>query len=191
MGSRRLARRACSCAGLNRRTPGPALASGTPPAPNRTCDRPPHRRSNEKGTSKVPFSLPEGICEVHRPLVSDSRVVWLGTHGLTEQSRIRLRSRLSLCVKALGIDFTSRSSRRKPISRIHARSTTTIFAPGALRSGPTTSVSALATPGPWSTGIDSSFGQARRFSRAHPTFEANGTIRRMPGCRSLSLPPAL
>lgn len=68
-------------------------------------------------------------------------------------------------MKVLGIDFTSRPSRRKPITCVHCT-----LQDDALRMqsfeewhGYESFELALAKPGPWIVGIDFPFGQARRF----------------------------
>ena len=64
-----------------------------------------------------------------------------------------------------GIDFTSRPSGRKPITRRHCRLEGDVLR--ALVARPLPSFvdfeAALARPGPWIAGIDFPFGQARRF----------------------------
>ena len=68
-------------------------------------------------------------------------------------------------MKIFGVDFTSRPSKRKPITCLPCT-----LAGGVLRAGDLASWSsfdafenALAAPGPWLAGLDFPFGQARKF----------------------------
>jgi Protein of unknown function (DUF429) len=68
-------------------------------------------------------------------------------------------------MKILGIDFTSRPSRRKPITYIHCTLDDEVLRTQSLEEWPSYECfeAALAKPGPWIAGIDFPFGQARRF----------------------------
>ncbi|WP_082459230.1 DUF429 domain-containing protein [Bosea thiooxidans] len=65
----------------------------------------------------------------------------------------------------LGIDFTSKPSRRKPITCIHCTLDDNVLRARSLEEWPSYQGFdiALARPGPWIIGIDFPFGQARRF----------------------------
>lgn len=65
----------------------------------------------------------------------------------------------------LGIDFTSKPSRRKPITCIHCSLDGNALRMQSLEEWPSypSFEAALAKPGPWIVGIDFPFGQARRF----------------------------
>ena len=68
-------------------------------------------------------------------------------------------------MRIYGIDFTSRPSRRKPITCLACELTGTMLRAGELTEWPGFEgfESALRRPGPWIAGIDFPFGQARRF----------------------------
>ena len=68
-------------------------------------------------------------------------------------------------MKILGIDFTSRPSRRKPITCIHCTLSDDALHMQSLTEWPSyeSFEAALTKPGPWIAGIDFPFGQARRF----------------------------
>jgi len=68
-------------------------------------------------------------------------------------------------MKIFGIDFTSRPSRRKPITCLECRlDGDTLFAGELLKWHSFTELeAALLQPGPWIAGIDFPFGQSRRF----------------------------
>lgn len=68
-------------------------------------------------------------------------------------------------MRILGIDFTSRPSRRKPITCLHCTLDDDILQSRSFEAWPDfeTFEAALAKPGPWIAGIDLPFGQARRF----------------------------
>jgi hypothetical protein len=65
----------------------------------------------------------------------------------------------------LGIDFTSRPSRRKPITCLQCEFDGAILRAQALERWATFGgfEETLTRPGPWIAGIDFPFGQARRF----------------------------
>lgn len=65
----------------------------------------------------------------------------------------------------LGIDFTSRPQRRKPITCLHCILDGDVIRAGQLHEWPSFEgfERALRAPGPWITGIDLPFGQARKF----------------------------
>lgn len=67
-------------------------------------------------------------------------------------------------MKILGIDFTSRPSRRKPITCIHCTLYDDALRPQSFEERPSyeSFEAALAKPGPWIAGIDFPFGQSRR-----------------------------
>lgn len=64
-----------------------------------------------------------------------------------------------------GIDFTSRPSRRKPLTCLHCTFDGNVLGAGALQewSGFSEFERALQRPGPWIAGIDFPFGQSRKF----------------------------
>ena len=68
-------------------------------------------------------------------------------------------------MKILGIDFTSRPSRRKPITCIYCTLDDSALRTQSFEEWPSyeSFEAALANPGPWIAGIDFPFGQARRF----------------------------
>lgn len=68
-------------------------------------------------------------------------------------------------MKVLGIDFTSRPSRRKTITCLHGSLDGKILRAGKLEAWTSYAAfeEALAQPGPWIAGLDFPFGQARRF----------------------------
>jgi hypothetical protein len=68
-------------------------------------------------------------------------------------------------MEILGIDFTSRPSRRKPITCLRCRLQGNKLHAGRLEewSDFASFESALKRPGPWIAGIDFPFGQARKF----------------------------
>ena len=68
-------------------------------------------------------------------------------------------------MKVIGIDFTSRPSRRKPITALSCSLEGDTLTAGDLESWPDFKgfEETLASPGPWIAGIDFPFGQARRF----------------------------
>ena len=68
-------------------------------------------------------------------------------------------------VRVLGIDFTSRPTRRKPITCLECRLTGDHLQAHELAEWPSFAAfeQALRRPGPWIAGIDFPFGQARRF----------------------------
>lgn len=70
-------------------------------------------------------------------------------------------------MEVLGIDFTSRPSRRKPLTCLSTtlEDTTLFVDPGAVRRWPDFAAfeAALRRPGPWVAGMDFPFGQTRRF----------------------------
>jgi hypothetical protein len=68
-------------------------------------------------------------------------------------------------MNVLGIDFTSRPTRRKPISCLHCTLERDVLCAGDLEEWTDfdTFELALQRPGPWIVGIDFPFGQARRF----------------------------
>lgn len=68
-------------------------------------------------------------------------------------------------MKILGIDFTSRPTRRKPITCIHCTLQDEVLCMQSLEEWICfeSFEAALAKPGPWIAGIDFPFGQARRF----------------------------
>lgn len=65
----------------------------------------------------------------------------------------------------LGIDFTSRPRRRKPITCLHCVLDGDVLRAGQLEEWPSFEgfEQALRAPGPWIAGIDFPFGQARKF----------------------------
>ena len=68
-------------------------------------------------------------------------------------------------MQIMGIDFTSRPSRRKPITCIHCTLDDHALRSQSFEEWPSFEhfEAALAKPGPWIAGIDFPFGQARRF----------------------------
>ncbi|SDE48162.1 DUF429 domain-containing protein [Ruegeria marina] len=68
-------------------------------------------------------------------------------------------------MKIIGIDFTSRPSRRKPITALHCSFESGTLTAENLERWANFSLleTFLKTPGPWIAGIDFPFGQARRF----------------------------
>jgi hypothetical protein len=68
-------------------------------------------------------------------------------------------------MKVLGIDFTSRPSRRKPITCLHCKMDGTTLRVQRLEEWPAFAAfeDALKRPGPWIAGIDFPFGLSRRF----------------------------
>lgn len=68
-------------------------------------------------------------------------------------------------MKILGIDFTSRPSRRKPLTCIHCTLDHDALRTQSFEEWPDYErfEAALAKPGPWIAGIDFPFGQSRRF----------------------------
>jgi len=68
-------------------------------------------------------------------------------------------------MNVFGIDFTSRPTRRKPISSLHCTLEGDVLCAGDLEEWTdfTAFELALQRPGPWIAGIDFPFGQARRF----------------------------
>lgn len=68
-------------------------------------------------------------------------------------------------MQIIGIDFTSRPSRRKPITALHCTFENGVLAANNLDEWPdfTCFENALVRPGPWIAGIDFPFGQSRRF----------------------------
>ncbi len=68
-------------------------------------------------------------------------------------------------MNVLGIDFTSRPKRRKPITCLHCTLDGDLLRAGELEEWPdfTLFEQALRIPGPWIAGIDFPFGQSRRF----------------------------
>ena len=69
------------------------------------------------------------------------------------------------CMKIYGIDFTSRPKRRKPITCLACDLEGDRLTAGSLLEWPTFEgfEAALGLPGPWIAGVDSPFGQARKF----------------------------
>jgi hypothetical protein len=68
-------------------------------------------------------------------------------------------------MKVVGIDFTSRPSRRKPLTCMHCTLHGSVLHADSLESWPDfeSFEAALSKPGPWIAGIDFPFGQARTF----------------------------
>jgi hypothetical protein len=68
-------------------------------------------------------------------------------------------------MKILGIDFTSRPSKRKPITCIYCTLDEEVLRAQTLEEWPSyeTFEATLGMPGPWIAGIDFPFGQSRRF----------------------------
>lgn len=68
-------------------------------------------------------------------------------------------------MRVIGIDFTSRPNRRKPITALRCTFEDNVLSADNLEEWPDFSCSeiALAHPGPWIAGIDFPFGQSRRF----------------------------
>ena len=68
-------------------------------------------------------------------------------------------------MQVIGIDFTSRPSRRKPITALRCTFEDSVLSADNLDEWPNFSCfeNALVRPGPWIAGIDFPFGQSRRF----------------------------
>jgi hypothetical protein len=66
-------------------------------------------------------------------------------------------------MKILGIDFTSRPSRKKPITCVHCMLKGRVLRADGLEEWPEFAPfeDALRKPGPWIAGIDFPFGQSR------------------------------